>query len=77
MSTQLQWAAKVVAAGKPAPDVPMRQRVAAYEELAVAYALLADKALTSGDLDSYLEYSELSEQADATSHQLAVISQRA
>ena len=65
LSAQVRWACGVVKAGKPAHDLPVGQKVEAYQTLAIAYGVLAGQALTASDLDRYLEYSELSEQADA------------
>jgi hypothetical protein len=57
------WARKVADRGWPRTDAPKAERIEAYEELAIAYGVLAEQAEKAGDTDNYLAFSDLAEHA--------------
>jgi hypothetical protein len=65
----VEWAWQVVARGWPGKDMPRADKVEAYEDLAAAYAVLADQAAKDGDADAHIARSELSARADELAHE--------
>lgn len=64
------WARKVADRGWPREDMPRAERIEAYEELAIAYGVLAEQAEQAGDAGNYLAFSDLAEHADRFARQL-------
>jgi hypothetical protein len=64
------WARKVADRGWPRRDAPKAERLEAYEELAIAYGVLAEQAEQAGDNGNYLAFSDLAEHADRYAREL-------